>query len=286
MSTDQDAAARRIMDQFGEESRIPTSTSRKATLASSSPSRSSACSLPASPASNPRPPVRRAGGSGFGVAIVYVSPDHLNAWTWTKDVYRYVKRPQITFSSPEEANSSTNETERNEGGLANYAVQARRTNAGPHEHRTGVAGGWRDPARRRDDGGVHRDRPGQHGLRDVRRLGPAPGRRRGVRQQGTRLEAQTPRDNPLISGGADYREHRRPPERRGRQKKTRSSKNSSRSIERRGRKRCATVESSRCDTTSAFKSPPLEVYDRFRDEGRPAEKLTQFPSLGSSSTRS
>jgi len=61
-----------------------------------------------------------AGGLGFGVAVIYVSPTHLNAWTWTKDVYRYLKRPQVTFSAPAEADTSTNESERNEGGLANY----------------------------------------------------------------------------------------------------------------------------------------------------------------------
>jgi len=58
--------------------------------------------------------------SGFGFAVIYVSPDHVNAWTWTKDVYRYVKRPQVTFNAPAEADSETNETVRNEGGLANY----------------------------------------------------------------------------------------------------------------------------------------------------------------------
>jgi len=54
----------------------------------------------------------------------------------------------------------------------------------------------------------------------------------------------------------------------GTSKKTRSSKNSSRSIERRGRKRCATVESSRCDTTSAFKSPRWRSMTASETRGR------------------
>jgi len=37
-----------------------------------------------------------------------------------RDVYRYLKRPQVTFSAPADADTSTNESERNEGGLANY----------------------------------------------------------------------------------------------------------------------------------------------------------------------
>jgi hypothetical protein len=59
-----------------------------------------------------------AGGLGIGVALIYMTPDHLNAWTWTKDVYRYLKRPRVTFSAPEAVDNG-NET-RNEGGLANY----------------------------------------------------------------------------------------------------------------------------------------------------------------------
>ena len=120
MSTDQDAAARRIMDQFGEESRIPYLNIEEGDVGM----------LIAFPIiglfiagltgieSLALPFV--AGGLGFGVAVIYVSPTHLNAWTWTKDVYRYLKRPQVTFSAPADADTSTNESERNQGGLANY----------------------------------------------------------------------------------------------------------------------------------------------------------------------
>jgi len=89
MSADQRAAARRIMDQFGEESRIPYLNIEEGDVGM----------LIAFPIiglfiagltgieSLALPFV--AGGLGFGVAVIYVSPTHLNAWTWTKDVYRY-----------------------------------------------------------------------------------------------------------------------------------------------------------------------------------------------------
>jgi len=61
-----------------------------------------------------------AGGFGLGIAIIYVAPSHLNAWTWVTDGYRYLKRPRVTFSAPEDPDGGTNEAVRNEGGLANY----------------------------------------------------------------------------------------------------------------------------------------------------------------------
>ncbi len=99
MSIDQDAAARRIMDQFGEESRIPYLNIEEGDVGV----------LIAFPIvglfiagltgieSLALPFV--AGGFGFGVAIVYVSPDHLNAWTWTKDVRSWVEDCWSVLSS-------------------------------------------------------------------------------------------------------------------------------------------------------------------------------------------
>jgi hypothetical protein len=127
MSIDPDAAARRIMNQFGEESRIPYLNIEEGDvgvliafpiigLFIASLTGFESLALPFV-----------AGGLGFGVAVIYVSPAHLNAWTWAKDVYRYAKRPRVTFSAPETADSSTNETERNEGGLANYTPFKNRT---------------------------------------------------------------------------------------------------------------------------------------------------------------
>ncbi|MFC7205268.1 hypothetical protein ACFQJC_17295 [Haloferax namakaokahaiae] len=116
MSTDSDAAARRIMDQFGEESRIPFLNVEEGDvgvliafplvgLFMAGLLGIDSLSLPLI-----------AGGLGLGAAIVYVAPDHLNAWTWAKDVYRYVKRPRRTFSAAENSDNLA----RNEGGLANY----------------------------------------------------------------------------------------------------------------------------------------------------------------------
>ncbi|WP_054582726.1 hypothetical protein [Halolamina pelagica] len=115
MASDNDAASRRIMDQFGEESRIPYLNIEEGDvgvllafpivglfLASLTGVESLALPL-------------IAGGAGFGAALIYVTPAHLNAWTWTTDVFRYVKRPAITFSAAEDADST-----RNEGGVANY----------------------------------------------------------------------------------------------------------------------------------------------------------------------
>ena len=167
MSTDPDAAARRIMNQFGEESRIPYLNIEEGDvgvliafpiigLFIASLTGFESLALPFV-----------AGGLGLGAAVIYVSPAHLNAWTWTKDVYRYAKRPRVTFSAPEAADSSTNETERNEGGLANYTPfkTDERT-----QDLTNIKRAWpgaSDSTDGRHDGSLHRDQPGEHGLRDV-----------------------------------------------------------------------------------------------------------------------
>ncbi|SFQ13147.1 hypothetical protein SAMN05216277_1225 [Halolamina pelagica] len=106
------------MDQFGEESRIPYLNIEEGDigvllafpivglfLASLTGVESLALPL-------------IAGGAGLGAALIYVTPAHLNAWTWTTDVFRYVKRPTITFSAPADADGG--DATRNEGGLANY----------------------------------------------------------------------------------------------------------------------------------------------------------------------
>ncbi|QKY20515.1 hypothetical protein B4589_009040 [Halolamina sp. CBA1230] len=120
MSSDNDAAPRRIMDQFGEASRIPYLNIEEGDvgvliafpiaglfLASLIGVESLALPLIAA-------------GAGFGTALVYVTPEHLTAWTWTTDVSQYLKRPAVTFSAPNDADSATDETDRNQGGLANY----------------------------------------------------------------------------------------------------------------------------------------------------------------------
>jgi len=109
-----------------------------------------------------------AGGLGLGVAIVYVSPTHVNAWTWTKDVSRYAMRPQITFSAP----STLTRVPPKQTGMQAASQTTRRLHltSGPKTSRISngrgqVLGRSNVPT---GDGGVHRDRPGQHGLRDVR----------------------------------------------------------------------------------------------------------------------
>lgn len=57
-------------------------------------------------------------GFGFGITVVYVTPGHLTAWTWLTDVFRYLKRPQTTFSAPADADNRPS-IEANRGGLAN-----------------------------------------------------------------------------------------------------------------------------------------------------------------------
>ena len=119
MAPDHDAAARRIMDQFGEDSRIPYLNIEEGDvgLLIAGPivglfvaglTGIDSLALPLA-----------AGGFGLGAAVVYVAPAHLSAWTWLRDVARYLMRPQRTFSAP--ANDTrSDEPKRNEGGLANY----------------------------------------------------------------------------------------------------------------------------------------------------------------------
>jgi hypothetical protein len=58
------------------------------------------------------------GGLGLGLLVIAVSPEHLSAWTWVTHVWRYLKRPQVTFSAPADA-SEREDLDANEGGLAN-----------------------------------------------------------------------------------------------------------------------------------------------------------------------
>ncbi|GAA0311843.1 MULTISPECIES: hypothetical protein [Halarchaeum] len=120
MSTDPDAAARRIMNQFGEESRIPYLNIEEGDVGVLIAFPIIGLFLAALTGIDSLALPFVAGGFGLGVAIIYVSPRHLTAWTWATDVYQYLKRPRITFSAPAEPESRTNETVRNEGGFANY----------------------------------------------------------------------------------------------------------------------------------------------------------------------
>jgi len=119
MTTDNDAASRRIMDELGEENRIPVLNVAEGDL----------YVLFGFPIAG----LLAAGFTGrdtlilpfvlagvlFGVTAVYASPGHLPTTTWLADVYRfYCKRPRFTYSAPGEADGA--DTTRTEGGLINY----------------------------------------------------------------------------------------------------------------------------------------------------------------------
>jgi hypothetical protein len=276
---DQDAAARRIMDQFGEEGRIPVLNIDEGDvgvliafpivgllIAGFTGVESLALPLVA-------------GGFGFGVAVLYVSPDHLNAWRWTKDVYRYVKRPRVTFSAPEDETESTGTT-RNEGGLANY------TPFKPDERTqdlTNVERAWPGAgAIQRQDGAMEAFLEVNPGNMDfamsddwaqLQEAGAAFANREldwPLKFHATtrsfpveqiteniedRLTDEDVKQNPIFQELLEEYRETRPQEMRDR-------------------------GSQQLHYYIGVEVAPLEVYDRFRDEATPAEKLTQFPIVG------
>ncbi len=117
MTREHDAAGRRIMDELGEQNRIPLLNIAEGDV----------YVLLGFPIGG----LLVGGFTGLdgavlpfvllgvlvGTAIVYASPSHLPASTWLTDVYRYyVKRPRVTLSS--EAGESSSST--TEGGLVSY----------------------------------------------------------------------------------------------------------------------------------------------------------------------
>jgi len=142
-----------------------------------------------------------------------------------------------------------------------------------------VARCWGDPTDGRYDGGVHRDRPGEHGLRDVQRLGllqnagedfankeldsklkfHATTRSFPVEQITEtieeRLTDEDVTEKPIFRELLEEYRETRPREMRDRG-----------------------IQQMRYYL--GVEVTPLEVYDRFRDEGTPTEKLTKFPVIG------
>jgi len=276
MSTDPDAAARRIMDQLGEESRIPYLNIEEGDvgvligfpiiglfLAGLTGIESLALPL-------------IAGGFGFGGAIVYVSPKHVNAWTWAKDVYRYAKRPQITFSAPTDAV----ETERNEGGLANYTpfkpdertqdltnIKRAWPGAGAIQRADGAMEAFieidpgnmdfamsDDWAQLQDAGEefANKELNSKLKLHATTRSFPVEQITENIEE---RLSDEDVTENPIFRELLEeYRE-------------TRPSEMRDRGIQ-------------QVRYYIGVEVTPLEVYDRFHDEGTPAEKLTRFPVIG------
>ena len=116
MNTDKDAAARRIMNELGEESRIPVLNVEEGDIGvllgspliglfAASLTGIEFLSLPLA-----------AFGLALGTAVVYAAPSELTAWSWLRDVFRfYAKRPRVTHSHPPTEGGSTTE-----GGLVQY----------------------------------------------------------------------------------------------------------------------------------------------------------------------
>lgn len=111
MESEDNAAARRIMNEFGDESRIPYLNIDEGDvgvlivlpicgLLFAGLVGIESLALPLIMA-----------GLGLGSVVIYVTPSHLNAWTWLSDVWRYVKRPGMSVNAePEEAVSSGEST--------------------------------------------------------------------------------------------------------------------------------------------------------------------------------
>ncbi|MCU4744176.1 hypothetical protein [Natronoglomus mannanivorans] len=120
---DREAASRRIMDELGEENRVPIVNVDEgdvyvllgfpiAGLLLGGLSGVDAFVLPLVLL-----------GVVVGVAAVYASPSHLSGSVWLLDVYRYYcKRPQVTYNVPDESGHAReqSDTTHNEGGLINY----------------------------------------------------------------------------------------------------------------------------------------------------------------------
>jgi len=274
------AAARRIMDQFGEKSRIPYLNIEEGDvgvliglpiigLFAASLTGIDFLALPFI-----------TGGLGIGVAIVHVAPEHLTAWTWLSDLYRYLKRPQITFSAPEEADSSTNETEHNRGGLANYTpfspdertqdltnIQRAWPGAGAIQRGDGTMEAFieinpgnmdfamSDDWKQLQDAGeefANKELDSKLKLHATTRSFPVEQITENIED---RLNDEDVKANPIFRELLEEYRETRPKEMRERG-----------------------IQQVRYYI--GVEVTPLEVYDRFRDEGTPAEKLTQFPVIG------
>ncbi|WIV68792.1 hypothetical protein [Natrialbaceae archaeon AArc-T1-2] len=120
---DRDAASRRIMDELGEENRVPIVNLEEgdvyvllgfpiAGLLLGGLTGIDALVFPFVLV-----------GVVLGVASVYASPAHLSAATWLTDVYRYYcRRPRVSYNAPSETGHAREQPDSrsNEGGLINY----------------------------------------------------------------------------------------------------------------------------------------------------------------------
>jgi len=277
---DQDAAARRIMDQFGEENRIPYLNIEEGDvgvlisfpiigLLTAGLTGMDSLALPFV-----------VGGLGFGFAVIYVSPNHVNAWTWTKDVYRYVKRPRVTFNAPAEADSGTNESVRNDGGLANYTpfkpdertqdltnIDRAWPGAGAIQRTDGtieafieidpgnmdfaMSGDWAQLQEAGEEF-ANKELDSKLKLHATTRAFPVERITETIKQ---RLSDEDVTQNTIFRELPEEYQETRPKEMRDR-------------------------GTQQMRYYVGVEVTPMEVYDRFRDERTPVEKLTQFPVIG------
>nr|WP_267644151.1 hypothetical protein [Haloarchaeobius amylolyticus] len=219
-------------------------------------------------------------GLGFGAAVIYVTPSHLNAWTWLSDVYRYLKRPRTTLSAPAAEESVDSPLARNEGGLANYTPfkPDERTQDLTHVERAWPGAG----AIQRSDGAMEAFielRPGNMDFAmstdwaqlqeagadfankelDAKLKFHATTRSfpvdRIVENIEDRLTDEDVTQNPVFRELLEEYRETRPREMRDR-------------------------GTQQLRYYLGVEVSPLEVYNRHQDEATPAEKLTKFPVLG------
>lgn len=116
MSTDQDAASRRIMNEFGEESRIPVLNVEEGDIGVLLGFPLAGVFLGTFAELDVLVLPLAAFGFALGTAVVYATPPELTAWVWLRDVFRfYVKRPRVTHNEPTGSDGQTAE-----GGLVQY----------------------------------------------------------------------------------------------------------------------------------------------------------------------
>lgn len=279
--TDRDTAARRIMDDLGEENRVPIVNVDEGDV----------YVLLGFPIGG----LLLAGFTGIdalfmpltlvgvvvGVASVYASPSHISAASWLGDVYRYYcKRPRVSYNVPDETNSVRNPSDSttNEGGLVSYTPVAVDE---PTQELTNIDRAWPGAgAVQRSDGTVEAFIEIEPGNMDFAMSGDwaqvqdaaaefankeleyalkfhATTRSFPVEELTDRIEDRlTDEDvtaNPIFQELlVEYREQR-PQELDGTQQ---------------------------VRYFIGVQVTPLEVYNRYRDESSPAEKLTTLPVVG------
>ncbi|WP_254807869.1 hypothetical protein [Natronosalvus amylolyticus] len=276
MSQENDAAGRRIMDELGEQSRIPLLNIAEGDV----------YVLLGFPIVG----LLVGGFTGLdgvvlpfvffgiivGAAIVYASPSHLPASTWLADVYRhYCKRPRFTYSS-ETGDASSEPT--TGGGLVSY------TPFRPDERTqdlTSIERAWPGAgAIERSDGSMEAFLEIDPGNMDfamsgdwaqIQRLGEEFANREldfpltfhattrpfpvetMIDQIDDRLTDEDVEQNPVFESLLEEYREKRPRELAG---------------------------THQLRYFIGVEVTPLEVYNRYQDELSPAEKLTSFPVIG------